>query len=324
MKIIIPNNYAFAEKCGVAAYTHALAVKLRESGYSVIEPKISNMSQIFSYIKRDTILHLQYPSLDSRFSLLPHVYSHISKNCIITFHETKTLTNIRRLCIPFFDPAACVVTNDYDFEHATTIFPRVNIVKIPLAPPFDSGEFKFSGKVGALKIVYFGLIRNDKGLDHVVEFSNLLAKLRPDVELHIVCGTPRSDQTNNFISFKNQLSSNTKIHVGTPSPELPNLLSQFDMAYLPFPNGADENRSSLLSLISLGVVPITYASERTPEKMRKLLLTCKSALEAVHLIPVSRELLRASIIDTLSLASNYSWDLVVRKHSEIYDDVIKR
>lgn len=323
MKIAIPNDPSYTGKCGVTDYTRALISGLREYGCLVEEMKISEISKIFPFMKRDAILHLQYPSLDSRYSLLPHLFSRASNNFVITLHETQTLNKIRRLSFPLFKPAACIVTNDYDFFWAEKIFPLVNVSKIPLAPPFELKNFKFPDKYGPLKIVYFGLIRNDKGLGHVVDLSNLLSRLRPDVELHIVCGNPRLDQMENFLSFKSQLSPSTKLHVGASNDALPQLLAKFDMAYLPFPNGADENRSSLLSLISLGVVPITYASERTPERFKKLLPICKSPLEAINLIPKSRELLSSSINNALMLASNYTWDLIVRRHVVMYENLLR-
>lgn len=175
-----------------------------------------------------------------------------------------------------------------------------------------------------MKIVYFGLVRGGKGLDDVILFSQKLAIFRPDVEFHVVCGEPLKGNRDGFNDFKQRLSKSTVLHIGTPTADLPNILSQFDMAFLPFPGGVDENRSSFLALISLGVMPITYISNRTPKKISDHIFHCSTAFEAIDLIPAHRSSLSIYKEELAWLAKSYSWEHVVEKHIELYSDIINK
>lgn len=323
MRIIFPLNELDAGKCGVTDYSLGLARALRANGIDVVLTRLSELHKfIFSGNDRE-VLHIQYPCLDSRYSMLPQIYSHLGLKTVITFHETQTLHKLRRVSLNFFKYEASIVTNNFDYTYVTNHLTKGIVEKIELAPPFLINNEMIAGAEGVIKVCYFGLMRDGKNIQDVFSFSNLLSTYRPDVEFHIVCGSAPSDAVRRSISEGSGFSKNVIWHIGTPTEYLPNLLASFDMAFLPFPNGADENRSSLLSVISAGVIPIVYASPRTPSFMRSIFFVCDCPEMALSFIPTDRNTLVGRRLDILSLSKNYSWESVAKRHIRLYSRVLR-
>jgi hypothetical protein len=322
MKIIIPIDDRNSGKCGVTDYTLALVNNLRSRAVDVSTPRVLSASDILALKCDKKILHIQYPSLDSRFSLLPQMLSLLSHKSVLTLHETGSLNKIRRQSLRFFRSSATIVTNEFDFKYVHNILRHTVVKKIELAAPFSINPSTLRCPTGNLKVCYFGLVRPDKNLADVARLAMLLSVKRPDVEFHVVCGLPRPLNAKEFGSFKSLFPTSCTWHIGTPTEALPALLSGFDMAFLPFPNGADENRSSLLSVIAARLVPIIYASDRTPEFMRKLFFVCSSPETALPFIPFEREFLTPYMSKIDSLKDIYHWDNVVNMHVELYSHLL--
>lgn len=128
-KIYIPNNPKYLGKCGVTDYTDRLVFRLRHAGVSIRQPLLRDFSCAASCFSDDTLLHLQYPSLDYRFSLIPHIYSRLSRNCIITLHETDALHQLKKFFFPIFKPDIFIVTNEFDFSCASRVFLKQGLKK---------------------------------------------------------------------------------------------------------------------------------------------------------------------------------------------------
>lgn len=306
-----------AGKCGVTDYALKLASNLRLNGICVELPKIIDLFRYNLLRTPNNILHIQYPCLDSRYSLLPHLFSHFSSNTVITFHETLALHKLRRFSFGLFRMKSAIVTNDYDYNYAKKYITKL-VEKIQLAPPFDIKSRILSFPTGPIKLCYFGLLRDGSTVQDLAKFSKLLALRRPDVEFHIVTGKEPSREIREQFMGLNNIKFNQYWHVGTLTEELPELLSTFDMAFLPFPNGADENRSSLLSVIANGVVPIIYSSSRTPGFMNHTCFVSDSPESALNFIPSDRCFLIKQKSLILELAKNYNWDLITQKHIDHY------
>lgn len=322
MTVIMPIDTKYAGTCGVTDYTMMLIKHLRDAGVTVLSAPISEIRGKYFKNCGEHIFHIQYPASDSRYSFLPHIYSHLQKRTVITFHETLTLNLLRRSTFPLFKFDGAIVTNDCDLTFITKAYSKKIIEKITLAPTFPPLQ-KQPRRGGRLKVCYFGLIRKDKNLDDVQRFASLIAEKRPDVDFSMVCGVPLSAQSGDISELRATFPKETIWHINTPTKSLAELLAEFDMAYLPYPNGADENRTSLISFFPLGVVPIIYVSERTPLRLRENCMVCDSPETALATVPLDRESLAVMAKKCAAIADAHSWDNIVKMHTDLYLKILR-
>lgn len=321
MRVIIPVNPNFSGKCGVTDYTLKLVSSLNSSGIETSTPKLFDVFDLIKEKRVGDILHLQYPSLDSRYSLLPQILSRLFAKTIVTFHETLTLNRIRRESLKLFSFKSAIVTNNFDYNYFVKRgYNPALIHKINLGPSFDKVESSIANKNDKIKVCYFGLMRKDKNIDHVAKlFKQLTREDDLNIECHVVCGQPLSGSEKQFEIIRNKFDSNVVWHIGTPTSELGKLLSQFDYAYLPYPNGADENRSSLISILTAGVIPLVYTSNRTPMFMKEGFLCCDSPDSASLLISRDRKQVDYLKGKISHLGDKYRWENIVSEHLNIYN-----
>ena len=111
--------------CGVRDYAGCLAHALRDIGVDarVIAPLSWGMKDGLKFVRalratRLDVLHVQYPSIGQRFSLLPHLIGAIgaAQCCVVTVHEHSALPRVQQAANVFFRFTAdrLVFTTDYE------------------------------------------------------------------------------------------------------------------------------------------------------------------------------------------------------------------
>ncbi|MEY2913634.1 MAG: hypothetical protein RLZZ184_2943 [Cyanobacteriota bacterium] len=318
--IIFPVDSKYSGKCGVTDFSFKLADELKNRGIRTATPPLSKASKVIKKTERKHILHLNYPCLNSRYSLSPLYLNNISSMTVLTLHETKTLNPLRQIFYSMFRTQALVVTNNYDYNIANEGRISKNIFKISIACPFSVKQKIQVSSDKNIKICYFGLIRPGKNLDQLASFSHELKKRRPDVCFDMICGF--SGEENLLSKIRSSFNPETTWYINTNNEKLSDLLANYDMAYLPFPNGADENRSSLLSMFPLGIVPITYVSNRTPREFHEICKIAHSPESAIELIPFHKDDLANSKNSIIDLSNKYSWEKITSLYIDVYNHVI--
>lgn len=250
--------------CGVADYSVRLAESLEEAGTKVAlvtrdhwGPRTPAEVRHELAALRADIVHLQYPTASYRTSLAPHALSMAQSGLVLTLHEASQAHPLRQLSLLALvtRPRAVVFTSTYERDHVARLAPwvrrRAEVIPIgsaiPLREPSSAPE---------PRIVYFGLLTPEKGLDDVLALARLAAT-RPGVRV-LVVGRAES----RYPGLADELASRgaglpLDLAIDRSADEVADLLAASAAGYLPFPDGASERRSSLLALLGNGVPTVT-------------------------------------------------------------------
>jgi len=104
------------------------------------------------------------------------------------------------------------------------------------------------------------------------------------------------------------------------------MLASAAVAYLPFPDGASERRSSLKSALSSGVVCVTTEGSATPVEMRSAVVLATSiedAYQKAKTLLANRDECEKLSAEAARYAQTFRWDSIAQLHREIYDMQIR-
>jgi glycosyltransferase involved in cell wall biosynthesis len=110
--------------------------------------------------------------------------------------------------------------------------------------------------------------------------------------------------------------------IGLSENAVADLMSRSRIAYMPFPDGASERRTSLLALLASGVVTVTTLGKATPLELKDVVNFAQSPESALLLI---RDILAdRSYQAQLSkkgraYANNFTWNTIAKKNLEVYN-----
>jgi glycosyltransferase involved in cell wall biosynthesis len=176
------------------------------------------------------------------------------------------------------------------------------------------------------EIVYFGLIRPEKGLEAVLQLANLLHKSSLNCCVRII-GSPDPRMLEYYEKLRLESHGLPVIwDVGLDDGSVGKALARARIAYLPFPDGASERRSSLLACLANGVVTVSTQGKFTTKELSKVILPSSSPSEAFQLI--NTLIMDMDMLDRFSMRGkayieNHSWDKIVNKYTDIYEKSIQ-
>jgi glycosyltransferase involved in cell wall biosynthesis len=328
--VLITGSYP-PDTCGVGDYTASLAAALQKCGTNVEvlhthKWHLSCLNQIIKHLNslKPDIVHMQYPTVGYGNSLTPHIMS-LFKNKVITIHEISQAHILRRLSLYFFSMRAehLIFTNQFELDYANRWAPwisgRASI--IPVGSSIPAGQ---ASKRDIKDIVYFGLIGPQKGLDDFLSLAALIKKENLNLQLRVI-GLP-NPKWPDYLEYIYKKAGNLPIslEIGLPERDVAQLLSRAQIAYMPFPDGASERRTSLMALLINGVATITTYGKHTPENFKKAVAFAQSPEDALAII--KKLTTDAQERETLSIngkrcAESYSWDNIAQKHIQIYENI---
>jgi glycosyltransferase involved in cell wall biosynthesis len=272
------------------------------------------------------IEHIQYPATGYGWHLGPQLLS-LMRPFVVTIHECSQAHILRQLSLLLFSIRArrIIFTNEYECAYASLFAPWIKnrAVVIPIGtniPVCQSAATRLPGVV-----VYFGLVRPQKGLEEVIRMAELCKLRGNSVSVRIIgtvlpgcedyCCRLRAATENLPVRWLLDLDDQT----------LSAELAQAEIAYLPFPDGASERRSSLIAMLVNGAAIITTRGSHTPSAMEKAVLLADSP---AHALDITEELfkepqrLRAMQIRAAEFATRFAWEDIAAKHLLLYEQLL--
>lgn len=323
--------------CGVGDYTARLAEALIAEGASVeiysadIEWGLLNARKVAARIAAAApdVIHIQYPTIGYGHKLGPQALNLLLKPCVVTIHEVSQVHILRQLSLYPFALGAnrLIFTTDYEMNYALKYAPW--LAKHSSVIPI--GSFISTSVDACAKdlddIVYFGLIRPKKGLEQVINFTHLARSEGVSLRVRIIGSVDSKQQP--YLDQLQSASAGLSIvwELGLPEPQVANLLARSRIAYMPFPDGASERRSSLLALLLNGVATISTKGAFTTDAMVDALAFADTLEEALRIVkdlmatPEKQELLAQK---ARRYAQRHDWDSIASRHLELYQEVLRQ
>jgi Glycosyltransferase len=338
MRIAILSSYP-PTVCGVGDYTALLCESLIKTGIEVQvfakdNCRLGRIKKIWSEILtfKPDIIHIQYPNVTFGASLLPQFLVVLCRflkiPAVVTIHEFSQAHLLRRISIiPFGLLAQKVVfTSENEFKAVRRWLPSVKnrstIIPIGSNIPF----LQMSNKRDPMTVVYFGIIRPQKGLEDFIMLAKLAFQLNSPFKFMII-GNPYDKTRKYFQGLVEETFqyNNISWQIGLDPLKVAELLNQVSYAYLPFPDGASERRGSLLATLGNGIIVITTKGKHTPKSLinvTKIVSNYKEAFDFLSYLSISSDVRRELVFKIEDYISKYSWDVIVNKHAFMYNQLL--
>jgi glycosyltransferase involved in cell wall biosynthesis len=319
------------DACGVGGYTARLTQELRSLGahvdvYSRGPWGALDSNRIAKEIRelRPDVTHIQYPTVGFNRSLGPQMVSLKADTVITTIHEVSQVHPFRRLSLyPFsFASRALLFSNQFDCDYATRFAPWISSKThiIPLGSSIPQLTERPSRDIR--DVVCFGLIRPQKGIEEFISAA-AESKRRGLAFNFTVIGMkdPR------FEDYFNKLQKSAeglplRWELGLEDTAVAARLSKAAFAYMAYPDGATERRTSMIALLAQGLAVVTTASAMTPDIFKSemtIAQTPSNAVEKLSALAASSRAIQSTVDKGLALAQRFEWPAIARRHLEIYE-----
>ncbi|WP_150525346.1 hypothetical protein [Roseibium sediminis] len=337
MKVALVSGTWTEGKCGVGDYARQLSNALEHKGIQVDriamdDWSIFNAGRYRAALRQSApdIVHVQYPSIGYKRSLLPATTGYLKLDCptVITLHEFQIYRSYWRFV---FAPialkmAARVFSRTEELDRFAKSYPtrkgQDHIIPIGSnIPKADGVERRRSS------VAYFGLFWPGKGLEDFITFAELAKKAGIDPASLSVIGAPVAGKE----AFLDHIRSKAEeigfaLHIDLPASEVARQLAAHEFAYLPFPSGADERRGSMAAALVNGCTLVTRYGDATPDWIRQNSLQADTPEQAADLLfgqGVSEDSLKELRGRASQIADRFDWSTIAQKHVALYEDILR-
>jgi glycosyltransferase involved in cell wall biosynthesis len=239
---------------------------------------------------------------------------------VVTLHEVSQAHILRRLALyPFSIRSKHIIfTTEYERRYASTRAPWIS-GRCTIIPIGTNIAVVDKPKIMDIKdVIYFGLIRPQKGLEDILDLASLIKESGAHLAIRII-GKPHPK----CIDYYHLLRKRFEL----PDAAVADLLSRAAVAYMPFPDGASERRSSLMTLLANGIATITTKSPTTPSELDSVVKYAANpgqALQvAISLIDDTTVLLDMSA-HARGYAGKFTWEFIAARHMDVYRKLLER
>jgi glycosyltransferase involved in cell wall biosynthesis len=310
--------------CGVRDYSICLARALSDSGVSVqiTAPASWGVRDGLTWMRtlrqmRPDVVHLQYPSIGHRHSLLPHMLGPmgLGRHFVVSLHEHSALPRVQRMANMLFRATAerLVFTTSYEAcKFGTTAGP---VIPIGSNVPVHPGDCERDDTV-----LYFGQIRPNKGIEHFIALAHLsIAAGEPRRFIVIGSSPPR------WHDYGRELRATAPATLhwldDAPLATVAAVMASATAAYLPFPDGAGLRRGSLIAALANGLPIVAPLGPSTTESLRGVLFpaaTPEGALDQLRRLRVTPSLGRQHASLGRILVQHRDWRVIADQHASLY------
>ena len=315
--------------CGVADYSYRLADALKKLGADIVleEPATWSLDAARAIRNRhrddrDTVFHLQYPSLTMGNSLSPAVLPFLLPRLFATLHEFRVFSVPRKALFASHSLMArkIVFSNGTERDIFERWYPwsgkRLEVI------PIGNNIARIGGRMpGPERLVYFGQISRNKGVELFLETAGLLRAAGNPIEIRMIGAMTDTDP-----DFQSLVLGSVERHgivkrLSLPADEVSAELNASSFALLPFPDGVSDKRGSALAALDHGVTVLTTHSATTPGWLRAVTHPVSSAQDAAGAISAmlggSRQRQKApELLEQEMLARD--WREIARRHLALY------
>lgn len=321
-------------QCGAEDYTVRLAGALENDGvearifaggwHALRAPVLKREILLF----HPHVLHIQYPTMGYGKGLVPQILSGLilSTPVVTTLHEFSTSHLLRKVAdLPFaVRSRALVFTTEYERQRFSSWFPWT--ARRSLVVPIGSNMPSASGSVvrDPSRVVYFGLIRPNKGLEDFLKLARLAKDKGRPYKFAIV-----GEVAARYGFYPEKLEANAddlpiEWKIGSSAEEASRYLAGCRFSYMPFPDGASERRGSLLGVMRNGAVVITTSGPQTTDALRKATFLAEDPGQALCLLDeLSSDFDGAEDMSSRSVeyARRFSWESISEAHQKLYRQI---
>jgi glycosyltransferase involved in cell wall biosynthesis len=335
MKIVLIAGSYPPDICGTADYTARLEQSLAAAGVTVEvftgkRWSLRNAPALVREIGRlaPDIVHMQYPTTGYGWKLGPQAMATLLPS-VVTLHEASQAHILRRLSLyPFALRARKIIfTTEYERAFVQKMAPWISrrVSVIPIGSNIVPANFI---RVRPERVVtYFGLIRPEKGLEQFIQLGHLLQQNSQGWTLRIV-GVVLPGQESYLEEIRAQ-AAGLKIDwiMDLAGEPLSQVLASTDIAYLPYPDGASERRSSLIGLLASGAAVVTSKGRHTPPGIEGAVRFAASPAQAASQVhdlasdlPQKKELQKSA----REYAARFDWTEIAARHIALYESLLHR
>jgi len=335
VKVALVTGRCLPGECGVGDYSACLGKALEASGAETHVIAYGDWSlhgafRVSRHLREQKfdIVHIEYPTVGFGYRLGAQGLS-LLQSCVITIHEASQRRILRKLAlIPFaVRPQHIIFTSSFERRFCTSWAPW--IARCSSVIPLGS-NIAVAAKMGPrtlTEIVYFGLIVPSKGLEQLLEVGNLIR----------LAGLPLVVRIVGRVSLKHAAYFDALRLKATGLPiiwdrdlteeETAKALAGASFAYLPYPDGASERRTTLKSTLLSGLAVVTTRGPHTPRDLEGVVRFCRSpeeALAEVRSLLNSPEERARMAVKAVQYGQQYTWELIAKLHLQVYHSVLSK
>lgn len=322
--------------CGVKDYARSLARALTTLNIyaEVIAPRDWSARSVL-HLRRDLrkssfdILHVQYPSIGFRSSLVPHLFGFmdIAKATVVTLHEYSALPQVQRSSMHLFRWTAgkLLFATDYERLSYNKQFGNIGVPQITI-PIGSNVPIANVSAARDLTIVYFGQIRPNKGLESYLELAERSTAVQKPFQFKVIGSVPGQHKAY-MSSLRAKAPSAVEWSMDLEFSHIAEILACSFAAYLPFPDGASERRGSMLAALLNGLPVLSTVGPATPLGMLQVIVPTANpqhALSTLDELVACPERLRQIGAESRRYAGRFSWREIANRHHEIYHQLLYR
>jgi glycosyltransferase involved in cell wall biosynthesis len=336
MKVALFTGPCPRGQCGVGDYVALLADALNAIGIEsqIIDSSDCGLLQAFGLHRamqnqNFDIVQIHYPSLGFGTKLGPQAIA-LLRRCVITLHETSQVHILRRLAmIPFsLWPRHVIFFSSFERSYGLKWAPWLSGISSLIPPPSNIRKIESTGPRRLDEIVSFGLIRPGNGHDQILRLAALIKAAGLSLRIRVI-GTPQSAK---FIPYFEDLQkSSCDLPIvwehGLGEEEVAKKLAVASIAYLPYPKGAAELRSSLKAALLNRLAIVTTRGTQTPRNLEGVVRFCRNPEEALDTIRTLLEspLERQRLADQAGqYVRDWTWERTAELHAEVYERILSR
>lgn len=322
--------------CGVADYTERLAAALEEAGATVHLELLERWSfaDIAALRKRyadypRTVFHMQYPSLHLNKSVAPGFLPLLLPRSFVTLHEFGLFNIVRKLifALPAFLSRRIIFSNEAEKAVFRGYFPfarRLSVLPIGNNIPNLSRNQTTHRRE---RVVYFGQISRNKGIEFFIETVRRLRSSGIAVEAELIGAMVETDPAFVGMVTGSAEKLGIRLRLNMAPEDVSAALNETSFALLPFVDGVSNKRGSALACLDHGLCVLTTHSALTPEWLAATTYGVKAPEDAAERLAelIEGEGDRHPAADLLSREMRArDWPEIARAHINLYEAALRR
>jgi glycosyltransferase involved in cell wall biosynthesis len=333
MRVAFVTGSLPPDPCGVGDFTQKLAEALRSLGVEVnfvygCDWSLSAVKSAKQRIAETSpdLVHIQYPTRGFGRKFGPHALA-VGMQSVVTLHEFSQVHPLRSMsAMAFFLRSRMIFTTEYERDFAQMWVPWISRRSsvIPIASNIGRYQGSPQSRSG---VAYFGLLRQHRGLEEFVECAELLLQKGVTFPIRII-GAEVPEEMEYFASLRESARAlPIEWHTNQSEPEVARLLSASEFAYLHFPEGVTERRTSMIAAIMNGCAVLSNSGNQTPQRLLdaiELAPTPEAAAEAIRKLQIDKNAYTRLMVRATSYIQQFEIEHVAAAHLALYSDLLSK